>query len=43
MEKFLNIVEEPSSAASEINEDRLKFFNSKVKIWECACISLGDY
>ena len=43
MEKYLTIVEKPSSTTAEINEYRLKFFNSKVKIWKYADISQVDY
>ena len=43
MEKYLTIVEKLSSTAAEINEYRLKFFNSKVKIWKYADISQVNY
>ena len=43
MQKFLDIVKEPSSSSLEIQEDRLKFFVSKVKIWDYAGLSQGDY
>lgn len=43
MEKYLNILEEPSSATMETDEQRLRFLNSKVKVLEYAGISLGVY
>ena len=42
-EQYLSIFEKPSSTVAEINEDRLKFFNTKVKNWEYGDISQGDY
>ena len=43
MENLLKIVEEPSSAAVDIDADKLKFFTRTVKIWDPASLSLKDY
>ena len=46
MDEFLRIVEDPSSsslAEAPIHVDRLKFFNSKVKVWEYAKIYASDF
>ena len=42
MENLLKIVEEPSSAAVDIDADKLKFFTRTVKIWDPASLSLND-
>ena len=39
MENLLRIVEQDSVVEDQINEDRLKFFTSKVKIWDYFGIS----
>ena len=41
MEKLLNIVEEDSSSG-EIKKDRLRFFSSKVKVWDYAEITQNE-
>ena len=38
MEHFLSIVE-GNSAEEEINEERLKYFTSKIKIWDYFSLS----
>ena len=40
MEEFLRIVEEPASTSTEVEMDpeKLKFFTSKLKIWDYAKI-----
>ena len=43
MEKLLQIVEKPSSSSVEIQEERLKFFASKIKIWDYAGLSQAEY
>ena len=45
MEEFLRIVEEPLSTSAEvtIDADRLKFFTTKVEIWEYAKIPASDF
>ena len=46
MEEFLGVVEDPSlSSSAEVSTDadRLKFFNSKVKVWEYAKILASDF
>ena len=46
MEDFLKIVEEPSHQQQQqvdINAARLKFFNTKVKIWDFVGLSFSDY
>ena len=39
MENLLCIVEQDSVVEDQIDEDRLKFFTSKVKIWDYFSIS----
>ena len=39
MENLLRIVEQDSVVEDQIDEDRLKFFTSKVKIWDYFSIS----
>ena len=43
MNKFFQIVKEPSSSSMEIKEDRRKFFASKIKIWDYADLSQADH
>ena len=43
MENLLKIAEESSSAAVDIDPDRLKFFRRKVKIWDSDSLSLNKY
>ena len=42
MEEFLKIVEKPSSSEIDIESDRLKFFNTKLKIWDYANVSFEE-
>lgn len=44
MEEFLNIVKQQSSPQQEVSIDsnRLKFFRSKLKIWDYACLNFED-
>ena len=42
MEEFLKIVEEPSSTEVPFDADRLKCFNSKLKVWGYAKTSAVD-
>ena len=45
MEDFLRIVEEPPQPQVEIQIDasKVKFFNTKAKIWDYAPLSFSDY
>ena len=45
MEEFLNLVEEKSSPQQEasIDSNMFKFFTSKLKIWNYACLNFDDY
>ena len=43
MEEFLKIVKEPSSNEVVIDADKLKFFNSQLKVWEYAKISAAEF
>ena len=43
MEKLLKIVEKPSSTELAIDAGRLKFFNSKLKIWDYTKISIREF
>ena len=43
MKNLLKIVEEPSSAVIDTDADKLKFFTTKVKIWDYASLSLSNY
>ena len=43
MEKLLKIVEKPSSAELAVDTDRLKILNSKLKVWDYAKISVGEF
>ena len=40
-EKLLHL--EPSSSSLEMNEDKLKFFTSKIQIWDYANLSKVEY
>ena len=40
-EKLLHL--EPSSSSMEMNEGKLKFFTSKIKIWDYANLSKVEY
>ena len=43
MDDFLKLVKKPSEDQIEIDASRLKFFSSKVKIWDFARLSFTDY
>ena len=43
MDKFLKMVESKSSEEVTIDGERLKFFNSQLKVWEYVKISAVDY
>ena len=44
MEKFLQIVQTPTQPAEvEMDPERLKFFNSKLKVWDFAKISVSEF
>ena len=42
MEHFLQMVEEPFQQQVETDEAKLKYFISKVKIWDYTCLGLND-
>ena len=43
MEEFLKIVQEPSSNEVVIDLNKLKFFNSQLKLWEYAKILAAEF
>ena len=39
----MEIVEKPSTVEVNIDAEKLKFFNAKLKVWDYAKISFSDY
>ena len=39
----MEIVEKPSTVEVNIDAEKLKFFNTKLKVWDYAKISFSDY
>ena len=44
MEKYLSIIEDSTSSNEvEIDADKLKFYNSQLKVWDYEKISAGEF